>query len=179
MTIIIVKQLFQRGEKCNGSRRSQQDGPGRGAVARAAPELQSTSFSEVLAHTGAPRGSVYHHFPDGKGTQRSSAQRSTLPGAFLVGALEQKAGASAEATTDHFLAIWRAVLTRSDCGAGCAVLAVTVATDAPELMAHATEVFRSWRTRLGTLLQQGGLTPAILPGLLPPRSLHRRKARWC
>ena len=28
--------------------------------------LQATSFSEVLALTGAPRGSIYHHFPEGK-----------------------------------------------------------------------------------------------------------------
>ncbi|HAM27085.1 MAG TPA: TetR/AcrR family transcriptional regulator, partial [Microbacteriaceae bacterium] len=28
--------------------------------------LQGTSFSEVLELTGAPRGSVYHHFPNGK-----------------------------------------------------------------------------------------------------------------
>ena len=28
--------------------------------------LQATSFSEVLAATGAPRGSLYHHFPAGK-----------------------------------------------------------------------------------------------------------------
>ena len=28
--------------------------------------LQATSFSEVLELTGAPRGSIYHHFPEGK-----------------------------------------------------------------------------------------------------------------
>ena len=28
--------------------------------------LQATSFSTVLAATGAPRGSIYHHFPGGK-----------------------------------------------------------------------------------------------------------------
>ena len=28
--------------------------------------LQATSFSEVLELTASPRGSVYHHFPQGK-----------------------------------------------------------------------------------------------------------------
>ena len=28
--------------------------------------FQGASFSEVLAHSKAPRGSIYHHFPDGK-----------------------------------------------------------------------------------------------------------------
>ena len=35
--------------------------------------LQATSFSDVLALTGAPRGSVYHHFPEGKGQLVASA----------------------------------------------------------------------------------------------------------
>ena len=28
--------------------------------------VNATSFSDVLADSGAPRGSIYHHFPDGK-----------------------------------------------------------------------------------------------------------------
>jgi TetR/AcrR family transcriptional repressor of lmrAB and yxaGH operons len=28
--------------------------------------LSGTSFSDVLADSGAPRGSIYHHFPRGK-----------------------------------------------------------------------------------------------------------------
>ena len=28
--------------------------------------LSGTSFSDVLADSGAPRGSIYHHFPGGK-----------------------------------------------------------------------------------------------------------------
>ncbi len=35
--------------------------------------LQETSFSEVLELTGAPRGSIYHHFPDGKDQLIASA----------------------------------------------------------------------------------------------------------
>lgn len=117
--------------------------------------LQATSFSEVLALTGAPRGSVYHHFPEGKDQLVGAAV--DVAGAFLIGLLDAKAGASAVEISAYFLQIWRAVLTRSDCQSGCAVLAVTVATDSPDLLAHAVTVFRSWRQRLAELLVQGGL----------------------
>lgn len=117
--------------------------------------LQSTSFAEVLEHTGAPRGSVYHHFPEGKDQMVGAAV--DLAGDFLVALLDKRAGASAPAVTEHFLAIWRGVLAQSRCGSGCAVLAVAVATDSPDLLNHAAGVFRQWRARLAELLEQGGL----------------------
>jgi hypothetical protein len=49
-------------------------------------------------------------------------------------------------------------LVRSQCRAGCAVLAVTVATDSGELLQHAGAVFRTWRGQLTELFEQGGLS---------------------
>jgi len=118
--------------------------------------LQGASFAEVLELTGAPRGSVYHHFPHGK--DQMVGEAVDLAGAFLVGLLDSRAGASAQAITEHFLAIWRGVLVQSRCESGCAVLAVAVATDSPELLNHAAQVFRLWRGRLAELLEQGGLS---------------------
>jgi AcrR family transcriptional regulator len=117
--------------------------------------LQSTSFAEVLEYTGTPRGSVYHHFPEGK--DQMVGEAVDLAGAFLVGLLDKRAGASAVAITEHFLAIWRGVLAQSKCESGCAVLAVAVASDSPALLNHAAEVFRLWRGRLAELLERGGL----------------------
>ena len=119
--------------------------------------LQATSFSEVLALTGAPRGSLYHHFPDGKDQLVGAA--IDLAGARALEALDQKAGARAEDITEDFLRLWREVLSRSQFEAGCAVLAVTVATDSPDLLNHAATVFRAWRGRLAELLEHGGLAP--------------------
>jgi TetR/AcrR family transcriptional repressor of lmrAB and yxaGH operons len=119
--------------------------------------LQATSFSEVLERTGAPRGSLYHHFPEGKDQLVDSALE--LAGARAIELLERKAGESALEITEYFLYIWHEVLSRSRFSAGCAVLAVTVATDSPELLTRAAGIFRAWRGRLAELLQQGGLNP--------------------
>ncbi|EYF04112.1 Transcriptional regulator, TetR family [Chondromyces apiculatus DSM 436] len=117
--------------------------------------LQATSFSEVLEVTGAPRGSVYHHFPEGK--DQLVAAAVDLAGTHLLDLIEKKAGASAEEVTEHFLLIWRTILSRSQMKSGCAVLAVTVATDSHALLNHAAAVFRGVRARLAALLEQGGL----------------------
>jgi TetR/AcrR family transcriptional regulator, lmrAB and yxaGH operons repressor len=118
--------------------------------------LQATSFADVLELTGAPRGSIYHHFPEGKDQLISAAVDHT--GAHALTILDDKLGASAEEITAFFLGVWREILLRSHFGAGCAVLAVTVATDSPDLLNHTATVFRAWRGRLAELLQQGGLT---------------------
>lgn len=118
--------------------------------------LQATSFADVLALTGAPRGSVYHHFPGGKDQLVSAAVDRS--GARASAALDGKQGSSADELTNLFLGIWRELLTRTQCGAGCAVLAVTVATDSPDLLRHAGAVFRTWRGQLTVLFEQAGLS---------------------
>jgi TetR/AcrR family transcriptional repressor of lmrAB and yxaGH operons len=117
--------------------------------------LQATSFSEVLEHSGAPRGSVYHHFPGGKDQMIGSALDAA--GAVAIELLDRKAGAPAEEIASWFLHIWREVLIRGKFEAGCAVLAVAVAADSPELLDQTAHVFRMWRRRLAELLGQGGL----------------------
>ena len=118
--------------------------------------LQATSFSEVLEDSGAPRGSVYHHFPGGKDQMIDSALDAA--GSRAIELIERKAGAPAEEVAAWFLHIWREVLIRGKFEAGCAVLAVAVAADSPELLEHTARVFRTWRKRLAELLEQGGLS---------------------
>jgi TetR/AcrR family transcriptional repressor of lmrAB and yxaGH operons len=118
--------------------------------------LQATSFSEVLDHSGAPRGSIYHHFPDGKDQMVSAALDAA--GATAIELLDRKAGEPAEEITAWFLHIWRQVLVRSKFEAGCAVLAVAVAADSPDLLEHTAGVFRTWRRKLAELLELGGLS---------------------
>ena len=117
--------------------------------------LQRTSFSDVLERSGAPRGSIYHHFPEGKDQLVDAAIE--LAGDRALGVLDAVDGAPPIEVTRYFLDLWRQVLVRSNLRAGCAVLAVTVATDSPELLDHAASIFRAWRGRLAELYVNGGM----------------------
>lgn len=120
--------------------------------------LDGTTFAEVLDLTGAPRGSIYHHFPAGKDELIAAAVDAA--GAGAIDAIEHWRGASPIRLTDDFLGLWRRLLIATDFRAGCSVLAVTVATDSVDLLDRAAEVFRSWRGRLTDLLREAGVPGA-------------------
>jgi len=124
--------------------------------------LEGTSFSDLLELTGAPRGSLYHHFPDGK--EQLIAAAVDLAGERAAGQLDLWAGSAPERVTELFLGMWRELLTRSDMKAGCAVVAVTVSADSLDLLSHTAAVFRSWRGKLAGLLESGGLAAGAAAG---------------
>jgi TetR/AcrR family transcriptional regulator, lmrAB and yxaGH operons repressor len=120
--------------------------------------FQATSFSSVLQDSGAPRGSIYHHFPEGK--DQLVAAAIDLAGDRALALTDSLAGLPPAEIVDAFAGLWRAVLVRSDFRAGCAVLAVTVSADVPGLVERAAAIFRSWRERLGAALEASGIEAA-------------------
>ena len=127
------------------------------AVLLAMRGVQGTAFSDVLERSGAPRGSIYHHFPLGKDELVDAAIE--LAGSRALGVLETLHGSPPKAVTQAFIDLWRAVLVRSNMRAGCAVLAVTVGADSPDLLEHAASIFRAWRRGLADLYVEGGMEP--------------------
>jgi len=125
--------------------------------------LQGASFTELLQASGAPRGSLYHHFPGGKDELVLAAMDAASQRAASL--LEPLRGQPADKVAERFIAFWRAVLTHSGLEAGCAVLAVTVASDAPELRERAGQIFRIWRSLLASLLHDGGVPIERADGL--------------
>ncbi|UAJ79363.1 TetR/AcrR family transcriptional regulator [Leifsonia sp. ZF2019] len=117
--------------------------------------LAGTSFSEVLEATGAPRGSIYHHFPGGKDELIGAAVDRSAQNAVAL--LDQRAGEPADRVAELFLDAWRLLLTRSGFEAGCALVAVTVDADTEALRERAAEAFSVWRAHLAALLARGGL----------------------
>jgi TetR/AcrR family transcriptional repressor of lmrAB and yxaGH operons len=125
--------------------------------------VQGASFAEVLAHSKAPRGSVYHHFPAGKAELVAAA--IDYMGGQAGSVLDTLAGGSPGDVIDGFIAMWRALLERSGYAVGCSIAGVTVTADSPDLLDRAAAVFRSWRERLAGLLREGGLGEADADGL--------------
>jgi TetR/AcrR family transcriptional regulator, lmrAB and yxaGH operons repressor len=118
--------------------------------------LQGASFAEVLELTGAPRGSVYHHFPNGKDEMVAAALDA-------VSAATQQRLSELERTptaiTEGFLALWSDLLDRARLTAGCAVVAVSVAATG-DLLDRAGAVFSQWTSYLADLLAEAGVDPA-------------------
>jgi AcrR family transcriptional regulator len=125
------------------------------ALALARKGLQRASFAEVLEASGAPRGSLYHHFPGGKAELVLDALAAASE--RVTKALDAVAGKPAPEVAEAFFAIWRNVLALTDFGAGCAVAAVTVAAETPAQIDSAAAIFRAWRDQLAALLASGGV----------------------
>lgn len=99
----------------------------------------------VLARSGAPRGSVYHHFPGG----RSQLLREALQfaGDEIAARIDAAAGDTGTATLHQFADMWREALIASDYSAGCPVLAAAIGSghDEQQLASLASEIFNRWR----------------------------------
>ena len=110
--------------------------------------VSATSFSEVLELSGAPRGSIYHHFPQGKRQLVHDALERT---ARQVREYQRSCTATTAAgVLDHFVGLFHRTLLASRCRAGCPVAGVVIDGDAYD--AALNEVvrtsFRSWTTLL-------------------------------
>jgi len=159
MTIVIgdVKKVHY------ANRHSQVSSPSRAKMVRSAASLirtrgvNATSFSEVLADSGAPRGSIYHHFPQGKEQLAEDAIRWTSESV-----LEHQRACKATTpagVVDHFIHPWHEVVVTSNGAAGCPVAGVAVDTlpEAKELMTQVKAAFASWIDLLADQLEGVGL----------------------
>ena len=122
--------------------------------------VSATSLSDVLADSGAPRGSIYHHFPDGKAQLAEDAIRWTSE--RLLAHLRAGAPTGPSVVLERFIAIWRQVVVTSGATAGCVVAGVAIDTGPEEtaLMEVVRATFRSWATVLAEELEVVGVPSA-------------------
>lgn len=119
--------------------------------------VSATSFADVLADSGAPRGSIYHHFPNGKRQLAEDAIRWTSE--RLLDHLRAGNPTTPAEVMDRFIAMWRQVVVASAGTAGCVVAGVAIdsvpgETDLIEVVRAA---FRSWVALLAEQLETVGV----------------------
>lgn len=114
------------------------------------------TIDEVLARSGAPRGSVYYHFPEGRNQILTEAlQYAGEALTELIGDAAEKGGMY---LVRKFVTFWEDLLVESDFTAGCPVVAAAIgsADDEPQLTSVAGGIFRGWRDALtGAFVSDG------------------------
>jgi AcrR family transcriptional regulator len=106
---------------------------------------RATSIDAVLEHSGAPRGSVYHHFPGGR--EQLLREATDYAGEYVARRLERTAAEDPLGAIDSLIDEYRESLLASDFRAGCPVVAVAVesAEDGPDLRDDVVGAFDRWR----------------------------------
>ena len=106
------------------------------------------TIDEVLTRSGAPRGSVYYHFPDGR--NQILAEALQYAGDAIAADIDEAAARGAKVLMRKFVQFWERVLADSDFNAGCPVVAAAIgsADDEVRLTAEAGRIFAHWRTAL-------------------------------
>ncbi|GAA3165756.1 TetR/AcrR family transcriptional regulator [Rhodococcus baikonurensis] len=122
--------------------------------------VDATSFSDVIKHSGAPRGSIYHHFPGGKTELMVEAVRAA--GAIITRRISSAAATGSTADVIEAVGdIWRLNLTRSDFAIGCPVIAGGLArASEPEVAEVSAEVMLGWQKLIESQLETAGY-PAV------------------
>lgn len=118
-----------------------------------------TAIADVLAHSGAPRGSAYHYFPGGRTQLLCEAIDFASD---QVAARIDKAD-SAAALLDAMIAGFRKQLSATDFRAGCPIVAVAVEAGEPgaaesAALDRAGVAFTRWTGQISRRLQHDGVS---------------------
>lgn len=119
---------------------------------------RATSLDNVLAHSGAPRGSIYHHFPGGR--EQLLREATDYAGEHIAERLKRHSE-DPVAAVDWVVREYSKILRDSDFRAGCPVVAVTVESgnDTPDLSSNARQAFERWRIQLADTCHRAGIPP--------------------
>ena len=118
--------------------------------------LSGAGINQILAHSGAPKGSMYYHFPGGKIQIASEALR--LYGQRVAGAFERIL-ASKKKPADKIRSLFAYVASRVESGdfnESCAAgaVALDLQTDVAELQPVVAEVLNAWKEVLAAHMPQ-------------------------
>jgi AcrR family transcriptional regulator len=140
----------------------------RGRVLRTAARLfrtqgyHATGLNQVLAEGGAPKGSLYFHFPGGK--EQLAAESLRLSGGEFGERLKQVS------SLDEVLQLLGSRLVESDFKDGCpiATVALDAAGDSEPIRLACDEAYASWEAVIAEFLERQGIqdAPALATTIL-------------
>ncbi|MEU0541317.1 TetR/AcrR family transcriptional regulator [Nocardia sp. NPDC005978] len=118
------------------------------------------TIDAVLSRTGAPRGSVYHHFPGGR--RQLLSESLGLSGDAITALIESSAAAGPGEALRVLLEFWRKLLRDSDFQAVCPAVAVAVGGTEDDRALHpeVAAILTRWRTALAASLLAAGVPAA-------------------
>lgn len=120
--------------------------------------LEGMSTREVLARTGAPRGSVYHYFPRGRIELIEHAiDHSRAWMDQQIGAIQAKTPAD---VVTGYLDIWRRILEATGFRAGCAVTGVITGAQDTCLLDRAAVAYSAATDALAAQFRKVGVPEA-------------------
>jgi TetR/AcrR family transcriptional repressor of lmrAB and yxaGH operons len=139
----------------------------RQALVRAAVALfrkqgyAATGLSDILARSGAPKGSLYHYFPGGKAELGEAAVRqATATVTSTLSQLRDQSPNAAELIGSYvdLLASW---MRKSNWRDGCPIATTLLETagDLPRVAAAGREAFAAWTAILSAALESDGVDP--------------------
>jgi TetR/AcrR family transcriptional regulator, lmrAB and yxaGH operons repressor len=118
--------------------------------------LEGMSTREVLARTGAPRGSVYHYFPRGRTELIELAIEHSQR--WMRDQIEAIRADRPDDVVAGYVDIWRRVLEATDFHAGCAAVGVVTGGHDPDILDRAAGAFSAASEALAARFRQVGLT---------------------
>lgn len=118
--------------------------------------VQGASFAVVTEATKTPRGSIYHHFPNGKNELIEEAVTSI--GALVSSLIDAVDVDSPSQVVEIFTESWRSLLTSNDFDSNCAVANTAIgAGDDEELRNASQRVFDQWIESLAAAFVRSGV----------------------
>jgi AcrR family transcriptional regulator len=118
---------------------------------------RATSLDAILAHSGAPRGSVYHHFPGGR--EQLLREATVYAGKYVARKLERADGADPLGALEALFDAYCKNLLATDFRAGCPVVAVAIESseEGPDLRDCTLAAFDRWRRGIADSIERSGV----------------------
>ncbi|MBA0044710.1 TetR/AcrR family transcriptional regulator [Mycobacteroides sp. LB1] len=123
------------------------------------------TVDEVIARSGAPRGSVYYYFPDGRA--QLLAEALELAGKITAATITDAFAEGATSGIDRYVKYWTAILQHKDFGASCPIASAAIGGGDIDgsLIPQADIIFQTWQDLIASGLVDMGISQKRAVGL--------------